>query len=80
MTDVELEEVVFKYVDGLAVKTQVKTGISDFERIEILSGLEEGEDVISGPFLAVSKRLKNGDPVAKKEEDEDKEKDSSEEE
>lgn len=56
----ELDEVVFKLVDGKAVKTIVKTGISDFERIEITEGLAEGDVVISGPFLAVSKRLDDG--------------------
>lgn len=67
----DLDEVVFKLVDGKAVKTIVKTGISDFERIEVLEGVEDGEEIVSGPFLAVSKRLKDGDAVeAKKEEDE----------
>ncbi len=68
----DLEEVVFKFDDGLAKKTPVETGISDFERIEILSGLEEGDKVISGPFLAVSKRLKNDDPVTTEEEETEK--------
>ena len=48
---------------------EVKTGISDFENIEILSGLKEGEQVISGPYIAVSKNLKSGDMVGKKKED-----------
>ena len=59
----ELDEVVFKLVDGKAVKTIVKTGISDFERIEVIEGIAEGDEIISGPFLAVSKRLKDGDGV-----------------
>ncbi|WP_421868920.1 efflux RND transporter periplasmic adaptor subunit [Marinoscillum sp.] len=59
----ELDEVVFKLVDGKAVKTIVKTGISDFERIEVTDGVAEGDVIISGPFLAVSKRLKDGDDV-----------------
>jgi HlyD family secretion protein len=59
-----LEEVVFVYEGGLAKQVKVKTGISDFENIEILSGLEEGQKIISGPFLAVSKRIKNDDAVA----------------
>ncbi len=71
----ELDEVVFKLVDGKAVKTIVKTGISDFERIEVIEGIAEGDEIISGPFLAVSKRLKDGDGVeanggGKEEEDE----------
>ncbi len=61
--DEELEEVVFLFQEGIAKKTKVTTGISDFERIEILSGLNEGDKIISGPFLEVSKRLKDGDVV-----------------
>lgn len=63
LLDQELDEVVFKVVDGVAKKAIVKTGISDFERIEILEGVAEGEEVVSGPFLAVSKRLNDGDNV-----------------
>ena len=65
-------------IDGKATKTEVSTGISDFERIEILTGVEEGDEVISGPFLAVSKRLKDGDEI-ELEEKKDKKKDGEEE-
>ncbi|RED95581.1 efflux RND transporter periplasmic adaptor subunit [Marinoscillum furvescens] len=75
LLDQELDEVVFKVVDGAAKKTIVKTGISDFERIEILEGIAEGEEVISGPFLAVSKRLNDGDNVEEEEQKEEKEED-----
>jgi HlyD family secretion protein len=61
----KIKEVVFVHVNGRAKLREVKTGISDFENIEILSGLKEGEEVISGPFLMVSKRLKDNDLVAK---------------
>jgi len=71
--DEELLEVVFVYEEGKAVQTEVKTGISDFERIEILSGIEPGQEVVTGPFLAVSKRLKNGDAIAPPEKKEKKE-------
>jgi HlyD family secretion protein len=37
----------------------VKTGIQDDENIEILSGLEDGEEIIVGPYSAVSKKLMN---------------------
>ena len=40
---------------------EVKTGISDYDNIEIISGIEEGAEVISGPFFVVSKRIKEGD-------------------
>jgi len=42
---------------------EVKTGISDYDNIEILSGVTEGQEVVTGPFLAVSKRLKDGDAI-----------------
>ena len=61
--DKEIKEYVFVYKDGLAVMHAVKTGIQDNKYIEILSGLEEEEQVITGPYSAVSKTLKNRDQV-----------------
>ncbi len=63
LSNQDLDEVVFRLIDGKAVKTIVETGISDYQRIEIVSGLDEGEQIIKGPFLAVSKRLNDGDNV-----------------
>ena len=62
----KIVELVFVNEKGLAKKRTVKTGISDFENIEIVSGLKEGDEIISGPFIEVSKRLKDGDKVIKK--------------
>ena len=42
---------------------EVETGISDFENIEILSGLSENDRVISGPYIAISQKLKDGSIV-----------------
>jgi HlyD family secretion protein len=53
-------EVVFVVENGHAVAHQVKTGIQSDERIEILDGLKEGEDVVSGSYRAISKDLDNG--------------------
>jgi HlyD family secretion protein len=39
---------------------EVKTGIQDDENIEILSGLKEGEEVVTGPYSAISRKLKAG--------------------
>ena len=58
---------VFLSIDGKAVMQEVKTGISDFDYIEILEGVKIGQEIISGPFSAVSKKLKNGDAVKKEE-------------
>ncbi|RZK63231.1 MAG: HlyD family efflux transporter periplasmic adaptor subunit, partial [Hymenobacter sp.] len=62
----KIEEVVFIIKDGKAVLTPVKTGISDFQNIEIKSGLAAGTEVASGPFRAVSKTLKDGNRVVVK--------------
>lgn len=73
----ENKEVVFVHNNGKVEMREVKTGISDFENIEIVSGLKEGDEIISGPFLVVSKRLNNGDAVAKKEQTKDDNKDKN---
>jgi HlyD family secretion protein len=65
-------EVVFLFSEGVAKMVEVKTGISDFENIEILSGLASGDKIIKGPFIAVSKTLKDGDLVKEKVEKKDK--------
>jgi HlyD family secretion protein len=61
----EIKEYVFLYQDGTAVMQEVKTGIQDNKYIEIKSGLSEGDKVITGPYIAVSKTLKNRDKVEK---------------
>jgi len=53
-------EVVFCIESGKAVAHQVKTGIQSDERIEILDGLKEGDEVVSGSYRAISKDLDNG--------------------
>ncbi len=72
LKDEDLREVVFINVNGVATIQDVKTGISDFENIEILSGLSEADEVITGPFLQVSKRLDDGDDIKKMEDEEGK--------
>lgn len=62
--DNDLDVVVFTMQpDGTAKKQKVKTDIQDINFIEITSGLTEGQQVITGPYDAVSKTLKNGDKV-----------------
>lgn len=65
----EFIEVVFIYDEGKAKMVEVKTGISDFENIEILKGVAKGDKIIKGPFIAVSKKLKDEDLVVEKEEE-----------
>lgn len=64
-SDEEVKEYVFLYSDGKAMMKEVKTGIQDNTYIEIREGLEVGDEVITGPYRAVSKRLKDGDAVKK---------------
>lgn len=63
----EITEVVFLNDGGVAKKVSVKTGISDYEYIQILEGLEPGQEVVAGPYLVVSKRLNEGDNIAPQE-------------
>lgn len=60
--------VVFVNDKGVAKMVEVQTGISDYDNIEITSGLSDSTEVVKGPFLAVSKRLKEGDKIRKAEE------------
>jgi len=59
----EVHEYVFVYNEGIAKLTKVKTGVQDNTYIEITEGLAEGDKVITAPYRAVSKTLKNGDIV-----------------
>lgn len=59
----KIQEVVF-IVDGSSAKIKnVKTGISDNNYIEIKEGLEEGVEVISGSYRAISRELKDGSKI-----------------
>ena len=60
------KEVVFVMEKGKVKMIQVKTGISDFENIEIVSGLNDGQEIIAGPYATVAKKLKEGELVKKK--------------
>ena len=56
-------EMVFCVEGGKAIAKQVKTGIQSDELIEILDGLKEGDEVITGSYRAISKDLQNGSVV-----------------
>jgi HlyD family secretion protein len=57
-------EIVFCIEDGKAIAKQVKTGIQSDDLIEILSGLIESEEVVTGSYRAISKDLVNGAQVS----------------
>jgi HlyD family secretion protein len=59
-------ECVFVSKNGEAKLRVVKTGIQDDTNIEVISGLEEGDEIITGPYNVVSKTLKSGDKIQNK--------------
>lgn len=59
------KEYVFVYNSGHVKLREVKSGIQDNTHIEVISGLEAGDEVVIAPFSAISKRLKNNDKVEK---------------
>jgi HlyD family secretion protein len=67
--------VLFVNDKGVAKMIEVKTGISDYDNIEIISGIKDSVEVVTGPFLVVSKRIKDGDKIkpAKKEDKKEEE-------
>jgi len=60
-----VQEYVFMYDNGIAKIMKVKTGIQDNMYIQIIEGLKEGQEIITAPYRAVSKKLKDGDKVKK---------------
>lgn len=61
--DEELKEVVFVVSNDSAILQIVKTGIQDNKYIEILDGVTIEEKVITAPYSAISRKLKNGSIV-----------------
>ena len=60
----ELEEVVFVInKEGKVEKRVVQTGIQDINFIQITSGLQPGDQVVTAPYNAISKSLKTGTKV-----------------
>jgi len=58
------KEVVFLSDNGKAKMVEVETGISDDTYIEIKNGLKGNEEIISGPYKAISKDLENGKVIS----------------
>jgi HlyD family secretion protein len=58
-------EVILFVLDknGIARKKKVTTGIQDTKYIEILSGIDNGEKVVTGPYETVSKTLMDSTQV-----------------
>lgn len=59
----DLRKVVFVVHEGKAQRREVKTGISDNTHIQVLSGVENGDEIIIGSYRILSKELADGDAV-----------------
>jgi HlyD family secretion protein len=62
----EIKEQVFMVRENKVQAVRVTTGIQDYSHIEILGGLTDDDEVVTGPYSAISKTLNNGSPVQKK--------------
>jgi len=62
-----VKEYVFVYdaKTNKVKQVEVTTGIQDDAYIRVLTGLKEGQEVVTRPFNAISKTLKDGDLVEK---------------
>lgn len=69
-TDDDIRTLVFITDGAYAFAKDVRTGIQDNSYIEITSGIREGDQVISAPFSAISKKLSDSTlvQIVKKEE------------
>jgi HlyD family secretion protein len=63
VTNAKVKECVFVVVDGKVKMKFVKTGIQDNMNIQILEGITADDKVVTSPFRAISKTLKDGDIV-----------------
>ena len=59
----KLQKGVFTMSGGKAHWVKVTTGIADDTYMEIKSGLKQGDEVISGSYSAISRKLKDGAKV-----------------
>ncbi|MBB3055040.1 efflux RND transporter periplasmic adaptor subunit [Mucilaginibacter gotjawali] len=60
-----VKEYVFVYNAGKVKQVQVTTGIQDDSYIQVLSGLKDGDEVVSAPFATIAKILNDGMVVKK---------------
>jgi HlyD family secretion protein len=70
------KEIVFVVSGDTVAEREVVSGLQDNDYIEIKSGLNEKETVVTGPYSSVTRNLKGGSRVHKKEEKKDNDKKS----
>ena len=61
--DEDFRKVVFLNDNGIAKRVEVETGISDNTHIQILSGVREGDEVVTGNYRILSRELEKGDKI-----------------
>jgi HlyD family secretion protein len=59
----DIRRVVFVIADGKAEMVEVETGINDDQFIQILRGLDENVQIVTGSYRILSRQLKDGDAV-----------------
>jgi len=67
--------VIFVAEDGVASLREVETGIADQDFMEIKSGIEEGEKIITGSYRALTRELKDESEIIVPDKKNDKKKD-----
>lgn len=53
--------------ENIVEAREITTGIQDLHYIEVISGLQAGDQVVTAPFNAISKTLKNGKLIKREE-------------
>jgi HlyD family secretion protein len=59
----KLQRVVFIKKGDIVKLQPVETGIADNTHIEVKSGVKAGDEVVSGSYAAISRKLKDGAKV-----------------
>jgi HlyD family secretion protein len=59
----KLQRVVFVKVGDKVRMQKVATGIADNNYIEIKTGVKPGDEIVSGSYTAISRKLKDGAKV-----------------
>ncbi|WP_116125782.1 efflux RND transporter periplasmic adaptor subunit [Lewinella sp. IMCC34183] len=65
----ELQEVVFVVTGDSVHQVSVRTGLQDARFIQVISGVKAGEQVVAGPYGALSRTLSSGEKVTVVEKD-----------
>lgn len=58
-----IKEIVFVITGDTVAMREVKTGIQDNNYIQVVNGLQEGDQVVTGPYSAIARKLKSGSRV-----------------